>query len=528
MALVIGNRARRYGDLAQADNFDGLACAPTSVANALLALGVDELLQMPSEPGTWQSLYQTRNKLAEDYFYTSENWARADSLNPALPSTRFHIADGSLPSMILSGTMKYIADRESELQYSTPVTVSASGLTQGTITYANKDKPVPMNFTGFDVVGNIDGTRVQTPSQQQYERYFTEISQDNPLASRGVLDYLMQGLLRGPVVFGMYYTHKIGGHAIMATDIMINDANANGILERGEATITFIDPLNPSTSYSPNVGSPATADQFNRIQSTGSPYFTTGDIWQDADGYLAFSYNQRSLALDPQNGPNQTIDLPPGDSSNGSIGERLGKVDITLAMSLNTSRLAPDFDRRAGALSAQTPGLIDFSFLLDDPVTRSQTLTGFAYSNESSAYSNYFIYYEALDASGAIETRDTVTGQLVRLVPGDIGYNDAAWVLAQEFCDGSGAATLGSRQSTDQETLTSFELDLSLLATGYLVPVARTSGGDVWTPFAAANVDREQHFQSTGPLSWRMEDLRGLGDRSFNDLHVSLLIESIA
>lgn len=159
MTLVIGSRSRRYGYLAQADTFDGLACAPTSVTNALLALGVDELLQMPSEPGAWQSLYQTRNKLAEDYFYTSPNWSSADSLNPALPKEEFHIAAGSLPSMILSGTIKYIADRESELQYSTPITINASGLSQGAITYASGGR-LSMNFAGFDVVGNIDGTRV--------------------------------------------------------------------------------------------------------------------------------------------------------------------------------------------------------------------------------------------------------------------------------------------------------------------------------------------------------------------------------
>ena len=90
-----------------------------------------------------------------------------------------------------------------------------------------------------------------------------------------------------------------------------------------------------------------------------------------------------------------------------------------------------------------------------------------------------------------------------------------------------GAVTLGTRESTDQETLTSFELDLGGLASGYIIPVSLTSAGDIWTPFAFANIDREQHFMSTGPLSWRMEDVGGLGDRDFNDLHVSLLIESI-
>jgi hypothetical protein len=66
MSLSIGRRERRYGNLAQANNYDYLACAPTSVANALLALGVDNLMQLPDQPASWQSLYSTRNQLAQD------------------------------------------------------------------------------------------------------------------------------------------------------------------------------------------------------------------------------------------------------------------------------------------------------------------------------------------------------------------------------------------------------------------------------------------------------------------------------
>ena len=527
MALRIGSQARRYGALAQADNFGGLACAPTSVANALLALGVDSLMQVPDQPGSWQSLYDTRNILAEEYFFTSKAWDQAISLNPSLPSPSqvqpgygYNIAPGSPPSMILKGTIDYIAKRKAESPYSTPVTINAAGLNQGFITYPGGQK-VSMNFGAFEAKAVIDGTTVTSPSVAEYSHYFSEISEGD---SRGVLDFLLQGLLRGPVVFGMYYTDSPSGHAVLATDLQIDDSNSNGIIERGEATITFIDPLNPSNAYSPGAGTFATEAEFDRIKSAGSTYFTTGDLWQDTDGYLTLSYEQRSLAFDTDT---QQVKLFSGDSSNNRIGVGAIQASISIAMSLNTSGLAPDFDRQAGALSTQTPGLIDFSFLLDDPFTTTKRLSGYVYSNESSSFANLFSYYEALDTSGTIEARDPLTGQQVRLSPGDAGYNDAAWVLAQNFTGALGAATLGTRESTDQETLTSFELDLGGLASGYIIPVSLTSAGDIWTPYAFANIDREQHFMSTGPLSWRMEDVGGLGDRDFNDLHVSLLIESI-
>jgi hypothetical protein len=197
-------------------------------------------------------------------------------------------------------------------------------------------------------------------------------------------------------------------------------------------------------------------------------------------------------------------------------------------MSLSTSGLSPDFDRNAGSLSGLIPGLIDFSSLLGDPVAGRQVLSGYTYSNESSSYNNQFGFYEVLDTAGAVEVRDPITGRLVKLLPGDLGYNNAAWLLSQDFVSEVGAVSVGARQSSDQETLTSFEVDLGRLVSGFIVPVALTSAGDIWTPFATANADRKQHFLSTGPLSWRMEDIYGLGDRDFNDLHVSLLVVSMA
>ena len=523
MTLSIGSSASRVGNLAQANSFGGYACAPTSVANALLALGEDSLMQGPSEPGSWESLYETRNNLAENYFFTSVDWEKGASFNPKLPSPDYLIAGGSLPSQVLKGTINYINDRQKLQQPKRPVTVSVKGLVSGSIQYrddkGNPTARVPMNFGGFDVQAVINGKNITSPSLVDYQNYFTQVDSGN---SYGILDFLMQGLLRGPVVFGMYYTNAPAGHAVTATDIQINDSNANGVIERGEATISFIDPLNPSQAYSPTVGATTDQEAFNRIKSDGAVKLTKGEIWQNEDGYLTLNYEQQSLALD-----NGRISLPVGDASNNRLGQGNVTAAITLAMALNTSGLGSDFDKIVGSSSQVAPGLTDFSSFIIDPVTADKVLSGYVYSNESSSYSNQFRYYECIDASGTVKFSDPITGQLRILMPSDAGYSNAAWTLAQGFSGEAGAVSMGYRESTDSETLTKYRVDLSKLSNGYLAPIALTSKGDIWSPFAAANVDKQQHFLSTGPLSWRMEDQRGLGDRDFNDLHVSMLIESI-
>jgi hypothetical protein len=65
---VFGTNDRRYGTLAQLETYDGLACAPTAVTNALLALNLDGLLALPDSPGSHESLYSTRADLAEKIF----------------------------------------------------------------------------------------------------------------------------------------------------------------------------------------------------------------------------------------------------------------------------------------------------------------------------------------------------------------------------------------------------------------------------------------------------------------------------
>jgi len=527
MALLIGNidKTARFGDLPQLDTFDQVACVPTAITNALPALGIDELMQDPGDPISYDSLFKTRNILGNKYFYTSPKWSslidpprdntpqpNLKSLDANLPTPNYYVAGGSVPSLVIKGTLDYIEAQRKKFPFSTPITVSASGLITGKI--GNQD----YNFTGFQLQNQIGDQTITTPTREKLESNFNPLTNDPKKRGAGVLDLLMQGLSRGPMVFAMYYTGAPGGHAVAASSIKIDDKNANGWIDEGEGKIFFVDPLNPSEGYDWGVGT-----EFNNIQGNGSIRLSSGDIWQDADGFLKLSYDQTSVGLLADG----SINIKPGDSSNNTTISRVEGADITLAMALNTSGLAPDFDKKAGALSTTTPGLVDFSFLLNDPETKDKTLNGYAYSNEESAFSNDFLYYEILDAKGTITTIDPITGQQLTITPDDDGYISTAWALAEQQSSGLGPISLEDRTSTDKEILTAFSVDLSQLTTGYLAPIAMTSDGNIFTPFAQANSDMEQHFKYRGPLSWGLEDQLGLGDKDHNDLHVIVLIKSI-
>lgn len=525
MTLLIGDNSARFGNLPQLGTFEDVACVPTSIANALLALGIDELMQDPDNPSSYKSLNETRNKLGNEYFYTSPKWAsltnplddksiqpNLKSLHTDYPTPDYYVAGGSVPSLVIKGTLDYIEAQRKQFPFSTPITVSASGLVIG------KVGPRNFNFTGFQLENKIGNETITTPTLEKYESYFSPLTDDPEKRGAGVLDLLMQGLLRGPMVFAMYYTNNPGGHAVAASSIKIDDKNANGWIDEGEGQIFFIDPLHPSQGYDWGVDA-----EFNNIQGTGSFKLTEGNIWQGADGFLKLSYDQTSVGLLDDG----SINIKPGDSSNNTTFSKVEGADITLAMALNTSGLAPDFDKKAGALSATAPGLVDFSFLLNDPETKDKTLNGYAYSNEASAFSNDYLYYEILDAKGTITTTDPITGQQLTITPGDDGYISTAWALAEQQSSGLGPISLEDRTSTDKEILTAFSVDLSQLTTGFLAPIAMTSEGNIFTPFAQGNSDMEQHFKYRGPLSWGLEDQLGLGDRDHNDLHVVVLIESI-
>jgi hypothetical protein len=57
MTILIGNidKSTRFGNLPQLGTFASEACVPTSITNALLALGINELMQ---DPPRFQETYQ--------------------------------------------------------------------------------------------------------------------------------------------------------------------------------------------------------------------------------------------------------------------------------------------------------------------------------------------------------------------------------------------------------------------------------------------------------------------------------------
>ena len=129
---------------------------------------------------------------------------------------------------------------------------------------------------------------------------------------------------------------------------------------------------------------------------------------------------------------------------------------------------------------------------------------------------------------GTIIGKDQLTGETITYSPGDAGYAKAAWGNAQSLNNEKSKTTMGERVSTDDAAYIPFTVNIDQLSSGLLAPIALTSVGDYWTSFSSGNSDGLQHFQSTGNLSWRMEDQFNLGDADFNDLHVSLLATEIA
>ena len=175
MTLLIGDidKSARFGNLPQLKSFDGVACVPTSITNALLALGINELMQDPDNPSSYNSLSKTRDILGRDYFHTSKKWSsRIDppednsiqpnllSLNKDYPTPYYYVAAGSVPSLVIKGTLDYIENQRKNSHFSTPITVSTSGLIKGNIAGQN------FNFTGFDLQNKIDGKTITTHAKR--------------------------------------------------------------------------------------------------------------------------------------------------------------------------------------------------------------------------------------------------------------------------------------------------------------------------------------------------------------------------
>ena len=92
----------------------------------------------------------------------------------------------------------------------------------------------------------------------------------------------------GAIIMSLIYTNG-GGHEVTVSGLNWNDANENNIMDNGEAKLSFVDPLDPSASYS-------------GTNPLGAAKFTQGDIWWNTNkNELQFTYDQYGGSLPWEN-----------------------------------------------------------------------------------------------------------------------------------------------------------------------------------------------------------------------------------
>jgi hypothetical protein len=149
-------------------------------------------------------------------------------------------------------------------------------------------------------------------------------------------------------------------------------------------------------------------------------------------------------------------------------------------------------------LQNQAP-ILDFTAFATD-----QTITGkLAYGREA-ALDSTLGWYVISRVDGAITATNGDT-----LLPGHASYGHEA-LRADNLVD-----SLTGIQVNDGEVDSK---DFSIKGGTLLAPYAKVSNGETYFAFASANSDGLDHFYSLGTNKIGFEDLKGGGDRDFQDL----------
>jgi hypothetical protein len=148
--------------------------------------------------------------------------------------------------------------------------------------------------------------------------------------------------------------------------------------------------------------------------------------------------------------------------------------------------------------------VFDFSSL------SGQTLTGDVLIAREASYDSTIGFYKLERTDGAV--RDSLTNTLV--LPGEVGYTAAALRSTNLF---SGFGSLATANRTNKTADLAAFKDAGLLA-----PFARVANtGETYFSFSAANSDGLSHFRVLGSGVLGLEDIKGGGDRDFDDLIVA-------
>lgn len=462
----------QYGLQPQLKWYDGNACYPTAVANAFAGLAsyysIPELLKQGS---TKQN--QLLNTL--------------QAVGEAVQTTK----KGTHPKNMVPGLKNYFKQQDLE--------------------------------NDFEAVNIFGDQKMKPIENKQY------LPTSTPADNYKLTSELITAFAKGAVVFSNAWIQPDGswkaGHVVTGVSLEFDDKNRNMIVDRGEAYLTMIDPLNPASNYTPpsidiaKIDSDKQYDEIfnNTVQAAenATANLQKVEIFQNAYG---LSFLQKVSSVDyTVNKKDQKLDVNIDSESEFRQGQFFS------ATSLRKTSYQGDLDKKidiSDEIESQD-GEIIFSFddyLQDNKVSAEI----FSYFNEESQLSNNLGFYQVLDLQGTIQ--DPISGQ--QLKPGDFGYRDKAWELSKSLSTSASNAdqnTLAKRESEDHSQMGSFSFQLTAQNNkALLAPIVQTSQGNLFTSFADANADGFNHFVSRGDMAFGFEDLFGLGDKDFNDLQVMM------
>jgi hypothetical protein len=146
-----------------------------------------------------------------------------------------------------------------------------------------------------------------------------------------------------------------------------------------------------------------------------------------------------------------------------------------------------------------------------------KTITGDVLVAREAAYNSTMGFYKLERSDGAV--RDTLTNKLI--LPGEVGYAAVALRTDNLFAGFGSLAT---------DNLTNKSLALNAFTdAGLLAPFARVANtGETYFSFTAENSDKQNHFRVLGSGVIGLEDLKGGGDRDFDDLIAAFNFRIIA
>jgi hypothetical protein len=200
---------------------------------------------------------------------------------------------------------------------------------------------------------------------------------------------------------------------------------------------------------------------------------------------------------------------------NGSLDSSFRTLDVT-KFTDSTAAAAKGGSSVSLKLTSDVSGLGELisSQMGDAPIfdftsLAGKTITGDVQIAREAAYTSTIGFYKLERSDGAV--RDSVTNTLI--LPGQAGYAEVALRSDNLFTGFGNLAT--NNRINKSATITAFT-DAGLLA-----PFARVANtGQTYFSFAAANSDGLSHFRVLGTGVLGLEDIKGGGDRDFDDLIV--------